>query len=280
MSSEKHLHLITPQGPRDIMAAGGDVRLPLTDLLKRHQLPLNTRCSGRGLCHGCAVELLDGALEKIADGTIIEADVKPKTMRACDYRIAGRKAKLAIPARSLLAYAPSVVLDFRLNVPRAHDPLWQVVEVHPHEAIAHALERRMPGRIFSGNVKPNSTDAPQFVTVEFRGDAWPITGVCDTPPQGQVGVACDIGTTTVALFLVDLHDGSVLAQAGGFNRQMHLGDDVLTRINLCLTNPQMLPQLQEAVRLRCRTLANGDEPLDRQRGSSPQRQLRLADPRS
>jgi uncharacterized 2Fe-2S/4Fe-4S cluster protein (DUF4445 family) len=238
MPKESHLHLTTPQGERAIVS-GDDA--PLSEILRRHQLPLNTRCSGRGLCHGCAVELLRGSVQKIADGEIIEAHDAPKTVRACEYRALSDDVHLAIPARSLLAYAPSVVLDFRLNVPRAHDPLWQVVGAHAHETLRRALGRKMPGRAFVGEV----ANAP-FAAVEYRGATWQVTPLA-SPPRAQIGVAVDIGTTTVALFLVDLRDGRVLSQAGGFNRQMHLGDDVLTRINLCLTDPKMVAKLQRAV---------------------------------
>ncbi len=72
--------------------------------------------------------------------------------------------------------------------------------------------------------------------VSVNGSALPV-----------LGAAVDIGTTTVALMLLDLSDGRVLARTSKFNEQMHLGDDVLTRINLCSTDATMLPQMQQAV---------------------------------
>lgn len=62
-----------------------------------------------------------------------------------------------------------------------------------------------------------------------------------------LGVSIDIGTTTVALQVLDLASGQIVGKASGFNKQMHFGDDVLTRINLCLTDPDMLPRLQAAI---------------------------------
>jgi uncharacterized 2Fe-2S/4Fe-4S cluster protein (DUF4445 family) len=60
-------------------------------------------------------------------------------------------------------------------------------------------------------------------------------------------VAIDIGTTTVAVMLVALDDGRIVARAADFNKQMHLGDDVATRIGLCATDKTNLPQLQDAI---------------------------------
>jgi len=57
----------------------------------------------------------------------------------------------------------------------------------------------------------------------------PLLGV-----RSGLGVAVDIGTTTVAVALVDLSNGQIVSRANGFNRQMHLGDNVLTRINFCV----------------------------------------------
>ena len=74
-----------------------------------------------------------------------------------------------------------------------------------------------------------------------------MTGITTTPDPQPLGVSVDIGTTTVALLVCDLHDGKVLAGAANFNRQMHLGDDVLTRINLCSSDPAQLKHLQDLV---------------------------------
>ncbi len=62
-----------------------------------------------------------------------------------------------------------------------------------------------------------------------------------------LGVAIDVGTTTVVVQVVDFSTGQALAKASMFNKQMHFGDDVLTRINLCSTDGAMLAQMHRAV---------------------------------
>ncbi len=69
----------------------------------------------------------------------------------------------------------------------------------------------------------------------------------DPLTSAKLGVAVDIGTTTVVVQVVDLRSGKALARTSAFNKQVRLGDDVLTRINLCSTDPTMLGVLQEAV---------------------------------
>ncbi len=92
--------------------------------------------------------------------------------------------------------------------------------------------------------------AEYHLDVELREDHWLITSISDRPGTAQFGVAVDIGTTTVAVLLVDLSDGAVVSQAAAFNQQMHLGDDVVTRITLCCNDPAMVSQLQQAVAAR------------------------------
>ncbi len=45
------------------------------------------------------------------------------------------------------------------------------------------------------------------------------------------GIACDVGTTTVAVQLVDLRTGRVLSTASGYNQQLKCGEDVVSRIH-------------------------------------------------
>ena len=47
----------------------------------------------------------------------------------------------------------------------------------------------------------------------------------------EAGVAVDVGTTTVVAYLVDLTNNNIVDSASGYNKQMILGGDVLTRIN-------------------------------------------------
>jgi uncharacterized 2Fe-2S/4Fe-4S cluster protein (DUF4445 family) len=49
-------------------------------------------------------------------------------------------------------------------------------------------------------------------------------------PGCDTGFAIDLGTTTVAVLLVDLTTGEVLSRAGALNAQVRFGDNVVTRI--------------------------------------------------
>lgn len=67
---------------------------------------------------------------------------------------------------------------------------------------------------------------------------------------GKIGVAMDLGTTTVAAVVVDLEDGRVLARGSRLNGQVALGEDVLSRINLCGRDEGQVKLLKDAVVLK------------------------------
>jgi hypothetical protein len=57
-----------------------------------------------------------------------------------------------------------------------------------------------------------------------------------TNKGGALGVAIDIGTTTVVTHLTDLNTGARLATASGVNAQRPYGADVISRIQYCAEN--------------------------------------------
>lgn len=62
----------------------------------------------------------------------------------------------------------------------------------------------------------------------------------------QLGLAVDIGTTTVVVYLIDLCTGAVLGHAADYNGQISMGEDILTRIRQA-SEPGGLKRLQGLV---------------------------------
>lgn len=66
--------------------------------------------------------------------------------------------------------------------------------------------------------------------------------------ETNIGLAIDIGTTTVAGYLTDLNTGEVLATESMMNPQVSYGEDVMSRITYCMLNEETgLKELQEAI---------------------------------
>jgi uncharacterized 2Fe-2S/4Fe-4S cluster protein (DUF4445 family) len=54
---------------------------------------------------------------------------------------------------------------------------------------------------------------------------------------GSYGVALDIGTTTLALYLVDIDSGRLLASSSATNPQTIFGEDIMSRISYSVNHP-------------------------------------------
>lgn len=61
------------------------------------------------------------------------------------------------------------------------------------------------------------------------------------------GLAVDIGTTTIALYLCDLKEGRQIQSSSIMNPQIRYGDDVLTRVSYCMSKEDGLEKLQHVL---------------------------------
>lgn len=62
------------------------------------------------------------------------------------------------------------------------------------------------------------------------------------------GIACDIGSTTIAMHLVSLLSGRILASAGASNPQIRFGEDLMSRVSYVMMNPDGREAMTIAVR--------------------------------
>jgi len=67
------------------------------------------------------------------------------------------------------------------------------------------------------------------------------------PLLSGYGIAVDVGTTTIAIYLCDIEKGTVAASTSLRNPQAIFGDDVVSRISAVLTDSATLPRLQNMV---------------------------------
>ncbi|MHB2264647.1 ASKHA domain-containing protein [Aliihoeflea sp. PC F10.4] len=62
------------------------------------------------------------------------------------------------------------------------------------------------------------------------------------------GIACDIGSTTIAMHLVSLLSGRIAATAGAQNPQIRFGEDLMSRVSYVMMNPDGREAMTKAVR--------------------------------
>ncbi|MBV9290453.1 MAG: DUF4445 domain-containing protein, partial [Hyphomicrobiales bacterium] len=71
-----------------------------------------------------------------------------------------------------------------------------------------------------------------------------LPGFCER----ALGVAIDVGSTTIAAHLCDLMSGEVLSSGGAMNPQIRFGEDLMSRVSYVMMNPGGDRELTRAVR--------------------------------
>jgi uncharacterized 2Fe-2S/4Fe-4S cluster protein (DUF4445 family) len=71
-----------------------------------------------------------------------------------------------------------------------------------------------------------------------------------------LGLAVDVGSTTIAAHLCDLASGDVLASSGMMNPQIRFGEDLMSRVSYVMMHPDGVVQMTDVVRSAICTLVD------------------------
>lgn len=256
--------------------------------LKRQGVYLVASCGGKGTCGKCRVRIIEGSCEISSYGKLGQKERESGLVLACQTT-PKENLLIEIPKESRLAVGDKIAVSksrdmFELfesfNVPiapivkRLHLDL-QVPTIHDNISDLERLKRAMEQKglrdmRFSHRVVLSMPKA-------MRDAGWKVTlGYTDGPEaifitehdeyKDKYGLAVDIGTTTVVVYLVNLIDGRLIDVGSTYNSQMRYGDDVITRI-VYATEGGGLNEIRDAVVSDINTLI---APLTERHGISPE----------
>jgi uncharacterized 2Fe-2S/4Fe-4S cluster protein (DUF4445 family) len=218
-------------------------------------IPLNASCNGKGVCGKCKLIIESGPVETQSTPLLSRQEKNNHYILACQTTVHGdvtvnipeetleKKLKIAgmgKDATDKLKGAVTEITPMMRNIP---------LELSPptlDDSISD-LDRLMRGLSKSGcdisrmNV---GLKVMRDLATAMRDENWKITATViektcsseivrvaagnDTGPS--LGIAVDIGTTSIVVYLVDMSTGAILAATSGHNRQAACGDDVINRI--------------------------------------------------
>lgn len=106
------------------------------------------------------------------------------------------------------------------------------------------------------------------VSLGWNGGRWEVIKMekGDTS-AAHYGMCADLGSTTVAVQMIDLCTGEILASSSVYNRQTALGGDILTRIFYTKDHPEHLDEIRQAT---IDTFTDAFADLQRQTGIPPE----------
>jgi uncharacterized 2Fe-2S/4Fe-4S cluster protein (DUF4445 family) len=216
-------------------------------------LDLELPCGGEGVCGLCKVRLEGRDTPVLACQTRVMSDIVVHMFdRQEGARVLGDSHSLIDPALLPDAnHLSPLYRNLRLDVPPAsieeHYSDWTRLArevnrgngIHP-ASCELAVLRRLAATIREGNGRL-TVGIEESETCRYVREVQP--GHQQVP---AMGLAVDIGTTTVAAQLVNLDDGSLLATETSYNLQIRRGADVISRIDYART-PERLEELRGLV---------------------------------
>ncbi|MDI7276653.1 MAG: 2Fe-2S iron-sulfur cluster-binding protein, partial [Anaerolineae bacterium] len=246
--------------------AGRSVHVPkgtlLTAAANQLGVAIEQICGGKGTCGKCRVKLLSGTLGPVSDS---ERRHLSADDLAAGYRLAcqaGALSDVSVEVGWASAAAGVSILVEGLLEPVPLEPLVQKVAVQVPQASLEdqvgdyeALQRVLP--TVPGEAPRATLDALRELPAVVRAAGGLLTAVraggllLSVEPgdtrQALYGFACDIGTTTVVGYLLDLTTGKRLAVASTLNPQTRFGDDVVSRIELAQREAEGLQALRRVL---------------------------------
>ncbi|MFH0916063.1 MAG: ASKHA domain-containing protein [bacterium] len=269
-AASEHIVTFQPSGRRG-PAIHGQV---LLDVARKLGVEIESNCGGKGTCRKCRVRI-ESAADSVSAATEVELQalgaeaIAAGTRLACQTQVEGN-ARVFVPEESRRtqqvvrkeAGARTVPLDpaikcyhIVLVAPTLEDP------VADAERLLAALEQQhgLTGLEFDLEVLRTLPGVVRRAEWDLTVIVWRGESVADVRPAGDarrvLGLALDVGTTTIAAYLTNLADGEILATESAMNPQVAFGDDVISRLYHVAHHPEGLGRLQEVVIAEVNSLA-------------------------
>jgi uncharacterized 2Fe-2S/4Fe-4S cluster protein (DUF4445 family) len=233
----------------------------LLELLREQGLVIASGCGGAMKCGKCLVDI-EWCSEPLPppseqEKALLGHDSHEKRRLACAVSIGGSAIIDLRPG--LLADSLQILTGssgLRDVQPQPSVTLCRVKRKEPEEggtvfsSISTALRRQCGASkvkadhlVLSALSRMNSEKRLFFA---LREEKEVISVYCDEAPS-LFGIAFDIGTTTIASYLVHLESGRLESVSSCPNPQIPFGDDVVTRITYCLKNEKGTAEMQRLV---------------------------------
>ncbi len=226
-------------------------------------IEIKSVCSGKGICGKCRIIITGGELPKTTDSEnkILTKDEISRGVRlACQHQFK-ENSSVYIPASSLseeqklqitgeekkieidpvikkyfLKLERATLEDVKADFNRIKDALTDAYSICP-ELIDFEILKKMPGILRKNKWEITATVRRNEIINIEGGDT----------TDKNFGIAIDLGTTKIAVLLVDLNTGKTIDKKGIMNPQISYGEDVMSRINFASENEENQTKIKKVV---------------------------------
>jgi uncharacterized 2Fe-2S/4Fe-4S cluster protein (DUF4445 family) len=232
----------------------------LADAAHLAGIEISQPCGGQGRCGRCAVQVTEGDVRRRSTLRLSDAAIAQGYALACQTVVEGEVA-IFVPLQEKIERkltTDRVVADVVVPADYQYPFAQTVRRVHltltppsMDDQTDDWSRLQTAFRLQAGikNITCSLASLQRLGSTLREGD-WRVTAVYESDPENPElpsrlialcpnhtdefsplwGVAVDIGTTTVSLWLVDLVSGQVRAQVAEYNGQIARGEDVISRI--------------------------------------------------
>ena len=236
----------------EIMVTGGRTLLAAATMAG---VQINASCNGKGSCGKCKLILESGEVKSEPTALLSEKEEEDSYILACQTRIHGdvtvsipnetlqRKLQVAGLGKEITEQLQGLIssiepmrteIPLDLTPPTLDDPVSDL----------DRLLRGLKTAGFDTDRTNIGIKVMRELAEAMRSEDWKVTvsminrkcsneilevrsGNDETP---LLGLAIDLGTTSIVVYLVDMADGTIVAATSGHNQQAACGDDVINRI--------------------------------------------------
>lgn len=259
-----------PMGRREL----DDGSASLLALAQRTGVGIEASCGGKGRCGNCKIKVKGKVSPLLSqESAVLGPNDETHGYRlACQTHVCG-PATVWVPESSRLqeqvilttGYAHNMALDTAVRLLKLTvSPAEANASMAAHAQILDQLARtagfgaqfpwQMSAALRSG-LDQKLTAACGRISV-VATSAGRILDVSPGWDKDCLGLAVDLGTTTIVVYLSDLTNGRVLSVQADINPQVSYSEDVIGRLSLCLNHPGGLAKLGDLARQRINRLAH------------------------
>ncbi|MDR1616632.1 MAG: ASKHA domain-containing protein [Syntrophomonadaceae bacterium] len=230
----------------------------LWEILTEAGLDVSGSCGGSGTCGKCKVQItgstsIPGEEEK---RLLLTDEIKAGVRLACYYTIT-EPLEVKLNYTALEQSTKTLINDFADDEAMTGRPVTvkkifvSGYDENAPKSIHDRIQETLTGlelEISPQNIKElvnwDRTGRPvlELNALIFNGHT--VKRIHRENPRA-FGIAFDLGSTTLLAALVDLEEGTAVAVVSHTNMQRVYGEDLISRVNYCVTNPEGLEKLHQ-----------------------------------
>ena len=275
------LVIFTPSGRRGRFAAGTTV----LDAARALGVDLDSVCGGRGLCGRCQIRPGEGEFPKhginssgahLSPAGADEEEFDRRRGLPADRRLGCRAAihgdvlvdvppesqvhrqvvRKGVPVRDFVIDPVVRLFEVEVERPTLETPGGDLARLLAALRAEWALDGLVADLDVIRALQPALEAGAHRVTVAVH-DGRDVTAIWPGLHDRALGVAIDVGSTTIAGHLADLADGAVLASDGVMNPQIRFGEDLMSRVSYAMLHDGGAAEMTRVVRDALGSLITG-----------------------